>query len=165
MGLILQSICNAILPKSIVHTEPRLVQTLLADNETLQNINTHFLDIYQQFQIDFVHEGAKTELTKGFKDFVVDQRSASPQLPGVRYYGIEADHSHMCKFESKNAPGYLNVATTIKAWVNKAPPIIEQRFVQEREAQRQAIMNEMREKLSPFTNNVSLAWCHIRRGV
>ncbi|KAI9743261.1 MAG: hypothetical protein M1818_003107 [Claussenomyces sp. TS43310] len=153
MGTILQSICNTVIPKSILHTEPHLVRTLLSDNETLQNINVHFLDIFQRFQIDFVHEAAKTELVKGMKDFVVDQASASMQLPGVRYYGIEANHSNMCKFESKNAPGYLNVSMTIKTWVSEAPPIIESRLVLERDARRQAKVNEANETLGIYAAN------------
>lgn len=59
---------------------------------------------------------------------VVDSSSASPQLPGVTYYGVEATHSGICKFESVNAPGYRIVATAIRDWVVEAPPVIQVRW-------------------------------------
>jgi hypothetical protein len=137
------------MPKKVVDTEDQLVKTLKSNNETLQNINLHFLDIYQRFEIDMVHEAVKTDL-KAMKAFVVDQASASPPLPGVRYYGIEATHSNMCKFESKNAPGYLNVSTAIKGWVSDCPPRMEARWVAEKKARRLAKENEARELLGIF---------------
>ena len=146
------------MPKKIVETEDQLLKTLQNNNETLQNINLHFLDIYQRFEIDMVHEAMKTDL-KGTKTFVVDQASASPPLPGVRYYGIEATHSAMCKFESKNAPGYLTVSTAIKGWANDCTPKIQARWAAERKARRQVKENEAKELLGIFVtdrdNNVS----------
>lgn len=43
----------------------------------------------------------------------------------------------MCKFESKNSPGYLNVSTTIKGWVQECPPVIQARWHMERQQRRQ----------------------------
>jgi hypothetical protein len=63
-----------------------------------------------------VHEAAPTDF-KGTKHFIVDQHSAGPLLPDVQYFGIEATHSAMSKFESKNAPGYTNVSVTLRSWV------------------------------------------------
>ena len=59
---------------------------------------------------------------------VVDASSASPQLPGVTYYGIEATHSGMCKFNGPNAPGYRTVSTAIREWVVDAPQVIHVRW-------------------------------------
>jgi hypothetical protein len=134
-------------------TEPHLVQTLKSNNEVLQNINLHFLDIYQRFEIDMVHEAVKTDL-RGLRAFVVDQASASPQLPGVRYYGIEASHSTMCKFESKSSPGYLNISTQIRTWVLESPPVIQTRWIAERKARQQARENEARELLGIYAEPV-----------
>lgn len=153
-GHLLQSMADALLPKKLLDTEPHLVRTLKSDNETLQNINVHFLDIYQRFEIDMVHEAVKTDL-KGTRAFIVDQLAASPQLPGVSYYGIENTHSGMCKFESKNAPGYLNVSTQIKIWVADCPPRIQARWAAERKARRQVAENEARERLGIFLDEVS----------
>ncbi len=59
---------------------------------------------------------------------VVDADSASPQLPGVTYYGIEATHSGMSRFGSVNAPGFRTVSDTIREWVGEAPQVIEVRW-------------------------------------
>lgn len=65
-GHILQSMSEAVIPKKIFETEPVLIKTLKKDNETLQNINNHFLDVYQRFQIHMAHENHKTDI-KGSK--------------------------------------------------------------------------------------------------
>lgn len=65
-GLVLQSMSEAVIPRKIFETEPVLIKTLKKDNETLQNINNHFLDIYQRFQIHMAHENHKTDI-KGSK--------------------------------------------------------------------------------------------------
>lgn len=135
-------------------TEPHLVQTLKSNNEVLQNINLHFLDIYQRFEIDMVHEAVKSDL-KGLRAIIVDQASASPQLPGVRYYGIEASHTTMCRFESKSSPGYLNISTRIRTWVMESPPVIQSRWVVERKARQQARENEARELLGIYAEPVA----------
>ena len=153
-ALLLQGLADALIPKKVMDTEPHLVQTLKSNNEVLQNINLHFLDIYQRFEIDMVHEAVKTDL-KGLRAFVVDQASASPQLPGVRYYGIEASHSTMCKFESKSSPGYLNISTQIRTWVLESPPVIQSRWVAERKARQQARENEARELLGIYAEPVA----------
>ena len=126
-GTVLQAISDAVVPRSIFSTESALIKTLKKDNETLQNINSHFLDIYQRFKILMTHENHMTDL-RGTKALIVDANSASPQLPGVAYCAIEATHSEMCKFESENAPGYRTVAIAIRDWVVDAPDVIATRW-------------------------------------
>jgi hypothetical protein len=70
----------------------------------------------------------------------VDAASASPQLPGVTYYGIEATHSDMCKFDSDQAPGYRTVSTAIREWIADAPNVIPVRW-QVEDAQRRVRAN------------------------
>jgi len=65
-GRVLQGMSDAVVPKKFFETEPVLLKTLKRDNETLQNINNHFLDIYQRFQIHMAHENHKTDV-KGTK--------------------------------------------------------------------------------------------------
>ena len=113
-GVILQGMVSALVPKKIMDTEAPLVRTL-QNNETLQNINIAFLDIISRFKVCMVHEAVKSDLY-GTRTFVVDKGSAAPLLPDVLYFGIEANHSDMCKFDSKNSPGYLNVSGTLKSW-------------------------------------------------
>ncbi|RFN46776.1 protein serac1 [Fusarium flagelliforme] len=87
---------------------------------------------------------------------IVDANSAGPLLPGVTYYGIEATHSNMCKFESTSSPGFRNIATTIHQWVNKAPYLVQGRwFIEEQERYNRAIAN-VRETMSPFASHARL---------
>lgn len=65
-GLMLQGMSDVILPRKLFQSESVLLKTLKKDNETLANINNHFLDIYQRFRIHMVHENHKTDV-KGTK--------------------------------------------------------------------------------------------------
>lgn len=65
-GLMLQGMADAVVPRWFFQSESVLLRTLKRDNETLANINSHFLDIYQRFQIHMAHENHKTDL-KGTK--------------------------------------------------------------------------------------------------
>ncbi|KLU84808.1 hypothetical protein MAPG_03844 [Magnaporthiopsis poae ATCC 64411] len=148
-GTVLQAMSDAVVPKGIFETESVLLRTLKKDNETLQGINNHFLDIYQRFRIHMVHENFKTPI-KGHKVLVVDANSAGPQLPGVTYYGIDATHSGMCKYDSADAPGYRIVSTTLREWVTEAIPFIEMRWKVEEEDRRMKTMNQMHEMRMPY---------------
>ncbi len=53
-------------------------------------------------------------------------------MDGVERMGIEADHSNMCKFETKTSPGYTEVAEGIKRYASDAPDTITKRWPQER---------------------------------
>lgn len=65
-GLVLQRMTHAVIPRSILDTEPVLLKTLKKDSETLQEISNRFLDIYQKFSIHMAYENHKTDL-KGSK--------------------------------------------------------------------------------------------------
>ncbi|CAK7230365.1 hypothetical protein SBRCBS47491_007561 [Sporothrix bragantina] len=147
-GRVLQGM-SALAPKKIFDTETVLIKSLKRDNERLQDINTHFLDIYQRFRIQMVHENQKTDL-KGTKVFVVDKISACPQLPGVTYYDIEADHSHMCKFDGPNAPGYRTMTTAIQEWVKEAPAVIDVRWKVEQEDRAARLRRELEERQNAY---------------
>lgn len=135
-------------------TDPTLLNTLMKNNETLQNINVHFLDICHNFEMNMVHEAMKTDMGST-KAFVVDQESASPLLPNVSYYGIEATHSGMCKFETKNSPGFTNVSAMLKTWVTDSPSLIRSRHEFEVEARKRTRENQMRELMGSIpTANV-----------
>jgi hypothetical protein len=86
---------------------------------------------------------------------IVDANSASPQLPGVVYYGIEATHSQMCKFASSNAPGFRTLSTDIRCWVQEAPGVIQGRWVlEERETQVREFHERMCQQVGTHTLEV-----------
>jgi len=154
-GIILQGMVHSIVPSKIMHSSSELVKTLQSNNETLQNINLHFLDIYSKFKVCMVHEAMPTDV-KGTRQFVVDKDSAAPLLPDVVYFGIEATHSGMCKFESKNSPGYLNVSVTIKSWVQECGPVIQARWENERRQRMQSRQALAAELLGTMVSGSSL---------
>ena len=84
---------------------------------------------------------------------MVDADSASPQLPGVTYYGIEATHSGLCKFEGANAPGYRNVSTAIRDWVGEAPDVVAVRWQLEEDDVRARAGAEINERMRPFVSH------------
>ncbi|RYP71368.1 hypothetical protein DL771_004856 [Monosporascus sp. 5C6A] len=153
-GTVLQAMSDAVVPKSFFQSESVLLKTLKRDNETLQNINNHFLDIYQRFKILMAHENHKTDL-KGTRMLIVDANSAGPQLPGVTYYAIEATHSGMCKFDSKNAPGYRTIVTAIRDWVGEAPDVIATRWRVEDEEKLARAKHEIEERMKPWINETT----------
>ncbi|KAI0411562.1 hypothetical protein F5X98DRAFT_357038 [Xylaria grammica] len=154
-GTVLQAMSDAVVPRSFFHSESVLLKTLKRDNETLQNINNHFLDIYQRFKILMAHENHRTDL-KGTKTLVVDASSASPQLPGVTYYAIEATHSGMCKFDSRNAPGYRTIASAIREWVLDAPDVVATRWRVEEDDKLARAKHEIEERMKPWIQSQRL---------
>ncbi|KAL9624502.1 MAG: hypothetical protein Q9160_001166 [Pyrenula sp. 1 TL-2023] len=131
-GTLLQSICSAMLPKKFFDSSPHLVEALRTNNETLQNINRLFVDIIGRFQIYFFHESRPMDL-KGTRQLVVEEDSAAPVIEGVERMGIERDHSNMCKFEDETSPGFDVVAEALMRYSEAAPPVIQMRWVEERQ--------------------------------
>ncbi|KAJ5749085.1 uncharacterized protein N7511_010781 [Penicillium nucicola] len=129
-GLLLHNICNAVLPKKFMEASPQLIKSLRTNNETLQHINSLFVDIMGRFHIYFFHETRSTDV-RGTREVIVDEASAAPYMEGVERMGIEADHSHMCKFDDENAAGYEVVAEAILRYSRQAPHIIKDRWVEE----------------------------------
>ena len=117
---------------AVVDTKSQLLSTVQANNETLQIINTDFIEICGRFQMVMARESKKTTFENGSPaEFIVDHASASPNMPGVTYFGIEATHEEMCKFKSSTSTGYLNIAIGIKRWVASCTEIIQRRWVEE----------------------------------
>lgn len=106
------------------------IKALRTNNETLQNINSLFADIMGRFHLYFFHETRSTDV-KGTRELIVDESSAAPYFEGVERMGIEADHSHMCKFADEDAPGFEAVAEALLRYSRDAPLTIFDRWVEE----------------------------------
>src|SRR5271155_4478851 len=144
-GTLLQSICSAVLPKKFFDSSPQLIEALKTNNVQLQYINRQFIEIIGRFRIYFFHESKPMDF-KGTRALVVDESSAAPVIEGVERMGIERDHSHMCKFEDENAPGYEVVAEAIQRYATEAPSLIKTRWNEEvriREFERRAAAREL----------------------
>jgi hypothetical protein len=92
---------------------------------------------------------------KGTREFVVDEESAAPVIEGVERMGIERDHSHMCKFEDENAPGYDVVAEEIQRYAEEAPATISKRWIEEKHIRDV----ERREAAQEILGGMSLPQC------
>ena len=141
-----------VLPKKFFDTSSQLVEALVSNNETLQNINRLFIEIISRYRVYLFHESKPTDL-KGTRSFVVDEDSAAPVIEGVERMGIERDHSHMCKFEDENAPGYDVVAEAIQRYAQEAPKTIAKRWVEEKSI-RSVERREAAEELLGGTSSV-----------
>jgi len=75
-GVLLEKMVHTLVPKKFMVSDSQLVKTLQTNNETLQNINIHFLDILPKFRICMAHEEMETDM-KGSKTLIVDQASTS----------------------------------------------------------------------------------------
>lgn len=92
-------------------------ETLQTTSVALGEISLKFVQMLQtghSVQLCMVHETQPTNISLGL---IVDQRSAAPMLPEATYFGLEATHAGMTKFESEKSPGYSDVAMTIRSWV------------------------------------------------
>ena len=133
-GSRLEWICDAVLPKKLIDSQPQLVNALKANSETLQNIDRGFIQIASRFHIFFFHEGKPTDL-KGTLRYIVDEESASPNEQDVERASIQQDHSHMCKFENASAPGFHLVTEGIQRYASQAMETIVSRWESEKAEQ------------------------------
>jgi hypothetical protein len=142
-----------------MESSPQLIKALRTNNETLQNINSLFADIMGRFHLYFFHETRSTDV-KGTRELIVDESSAAPYFEGVERMGIEADHSHMCKFADEDAPGFEAVAEALLRYSRDAPLTIFDRWVEE-EKTRLVIRQTKAKEI--FNNGMSMH--HVQRAV
>lgn len=129
-GTLLHNICTAVLPKKFMDSSPHLIKSLQTNNETLRGINSGFAPIQPRLHIYLFHETRTMDL-HGTRSIIVDETSAAPYIDGVERMGIEADHSHMCKFEDETSPGYEVVVEAIQRYSREARSVISKRWVEE----------------------------------
>lgn len=109
-----------------LETDSSLLRALEADSEVLQNITDQFAPLMPRFRVFFLWEQERTDL-RYTRDYIVDESSAAPMLDGTERAGVAADHRGMCKFASKDAPGFRTVAAALKRWGADAPAVVGER--------------------------------------
>ncbi|MCJ1396142.1 hypothetical protein MMC18_009031 [Xylographa bjoerkii] len=129
-GSFLEWLCRAV-PKKAIDTSDQLIEALKTNSETLQNIDRQFAQLIENFHLFFFHEAKPTDFKSTLR-FVVEEESAAPTLPDVERAGIQADHSHMCKFENEYSPGFDLVVDGIQRYSEDAPATIGARWTSER---------------------------------
>ncbi|KAF6234922.1 hypothetical protein HO173_006852 [Letharia columbiana] len=123
---------STVTPKIIVDTDGQLLNALREGSETLQNVTDQFAPLMKRFRIYFFWEQEKTTISLS-KAYIVDASSAAPILDNTERSGIAADHSHMCKFENSDAPGYRIVVAALMRYARESPALVESRWSQAKE--------------------------------
>jgi protein SERAC1 len=122
----LQKIVSLTVPKKILETDSSLLNALEEGSEILQNITDQFASLMPRFHVFFFWEQQRTSLPYS-KAYIVDETSAAPILDGTERSGITADHRGICKFESRNSPGFRTVVAALRRYCREAPETIKAR--------------------------------------
>jgi hypothetical protein len=69
-------------------------------------------------------------------------------MTGAEYSSIQATHSDMSKFESKNSQGYTVVAEAIKRYAGSAREVVQTRWKEEKKARHQRNVSHVEELFS-----------------
>lgn len=142
----LQKIVSLTVPRKLLQTESSLVRALMEDSEILQEITDHFVPLMPNFRIFFFWEQERTDL-KYTKDYIVGEASAAPTLDDTERAGIAADHRNICKFESKDSPGFRVVVAALTRYSGDAPKVIGARVARVERALREQRLHEAQETL------------------
>ncbi|KAL8769469.1 MAG: hypothetical protein Q9209_004530 [Squamulea sp. 1 TL-2023] len=142
----LQKVVSLAVPRKVLQTDSNLVRALKEDSEILQEITDHFVPLMKDLRIFFFWEQERTDL-KYTKDYVVNEASAAPSLDDTERAGIAADHRNICKFESKDSPGFRTVIAALRRYSEKAPGAVETRLARVDKAMREQRLCEAQEIL------------------
>ena len=151
-------------PKLVIDTDSQLLNALREGSETLQNVTDQFAPVMKRFRIYFFWEQEKTtiphskayvchsicyvlsEMIVADSEKIVDESSAAPILDNTERSGIAADHSHMCKFENSDVPGYRTVVAALIRYARDSLVVVASRWSQAKDMlrmQRSAEASEM----------------------
>lgn len=67
---------------------------------------------------------SKSNVVKMNREFIVGGSSAASELAGTERIGIEANHTHICKFDHADSPGYKAVTGALLQYSLQAPHTI-----------------------------------------
>ncbi|KAL8720029.1 MAG: hypothetical protein Q9225_003045 [Loekoesia sp. 1 TL-2023] len=143
----LEKIVSLTIPRKVFQTSSSLVHALKEDSETLQEITDQFAPLMKHFRIFFFWEQERTNL-KYTKDYIVDEASAAPILDDTERSGIAADHRNICKFDSKDSPGFRTVVAALTRYSSNAPNVIAARLARVEKVLREQRLCEAQEMLS-----------------
>ncbi|KAJ2987280.1 hypothetical protein NUW58_g4596 [Xylaria curta] len=138
-----QRIVDVLVPSKLVDTQSQLLDALKEGSEVLQEITDNFVPLMKHIRIYFFWEQEKTDL--GYKlDYVVSESSAAPILDNTDRAGLRADHRSMCRFASRNSPGYKLVASSLLRYSRDAPQAISRKWRIEKEMLRSLRQQELK---------------------
>ncbi|KAK8035338.1 hypothetical protein PG993_010333 [Apiospora rasikravindrae] len=164
-----QRMVSSLMPSKVIDTDSQLLNALKDGSEILQEITDNFQPKMKRFSVFFFWEQLKTDLgakydyvsrlpsyplssnqirAKELTTQIVTETSAAPILDDTERAGIRAEHRHMCKFASRNSPGYPLVAATLIRYSEAAPDVISRRWTEATESIRIMRRGEVDELVS-----------------
>lgn len=147
-----QRMVSSLIPSKVIDTDSQLLNALKNGSEILQEITDNFQPKLKRFSVFFFWEQLKTDLGakydyvsssssyfvnrlgKRLTDQIVTETSAAPILDDTERAGVRAEHRHMCKFASREAPGYPLVAATLIRYSEAAPIAVSRRWTEATES-------------------------------
>lgn len=112
-GSDLATILNNILRASAAHSSRAYIANLDRSSEMLALLNDSFRHYAQNLTLYSFYESQQTNL-RVRSEIIVPQDSAVLGYPGERSAVLNADHRHVCKFESRTDPNYIAVRDALQ---------------------------------------------------
>lgn len=97
------------------------------DSVTFEVITDQFAPLMKQFRVFFFWEEVQTQFGSRY-EFVVKESSAAPILDNTERSGIDAPHSRMVKFSTRNCSSYRTVIAALSRYCSEAPKVIAHRW-------------------------------------
>jgi len=108
-------------------TPSGLLQALLKNSETLQNITDQFAPLVKQFRLYFFWECIETKM--GSKSgYTVREDSAAPIWDNTERSGIYATHAQMCRFANRESAEFQTVLAALLRYARGAQETIGPRW-------------------------------------
>lgn len=112
-GSDLAATLNNILRTSAAHSPRVYLSNLKRSSEMLALLNDSFRHYAQDLILYSFYESQQTNLHIR-SELIVPRDSAVMGYPGERSAVLNADHRHVCKFESPSDPNYITVRDTFQ---------------------------------------------------
>ncbi|KKY25011.1 putative nacht and wd domain protein [Phaeomoniella chlamydospora] len=112
-GSTLAPLLNKILNISIKHSTKQYITDLAKNAPFLEQINEQFRQVAPELQIFSFYETLPTPVGPRSM-MVVEKDSSTLGYPGERSRPLDADHHHVCKFDSVEDPNYKSVCWALR---------------------------------------------------
>lgn len=105
----------------------RIIPAFRKGSGTLRDIEDQFAPLVKRFSIQCFWEELKSHFGST-TCFVVDRDSAVLEGPNIERTGLQADHSHLCKFQSPKDSGFRIVLDALRRYGQEAAALVRKRW-------------------------------------
>ncbi|KAI9781781.1 MAG: hypothetical protein M1839_005774 [Geoglossum umbratile] len=134
---------NSVVRASVLHSSKAYIRDIMPNSVAIQVTNDAFRHLYQNLQIWSFFEGAMTSVGISYV-YMVEKDSAVLGLPGEHIQVLNADHRHVCKFDSPSDSNYLTLRNAFLSTINN----IEQNLLASRRSGHRSQMKILSQYLS-----------------